>query len=122
MPRLSHAADELNLPPPNKPPGPHGLSGGMSYALPGQVLRSASRVGRDMAEAFIEQRYHCRGPEETLGTSGIVIEGPVPFRDHLIVFGPVLSIAGLLHVLAPLRRWGRGGGGGVERQAAAQWG
>lgn len=47
-------------------PLPQGLGGAMSYALPGHLLRSASRQGRDMAEAFIEQRYHCRGPSEAL--------------------------------------------------------
>jgi hypothetical protein len=47
-----------------------GLSAAMSYALPGHLLRSASRQGRDMAEAFIEQRYHCRGPDEALVTGG----------------------------------------------------
>jgi len=43
-----------------------GLGESLSYALPSHLLRSASRQGRDMAEAFIEHRYHCRTAEEAL--------------------------------------------------------
>ena len=175
-------------PPRRAPPLPPGLGGAMSYALPGHLLRSASRQGRSMAEAFIEQRYHCRGPDEALvrasrggggsrrippqlvhpsllcipphpcippciaytsicsphvcflplpsnkrrpqktnarprqGAAGIVIDGPVPFGGHIIIFGPVLSVPMLLSIVAPLRRCARAGGsrlGCPQRQCFA---
>jgi hypothetical protein len=43
-----------------------GVGEPLSYALPAHLLRSASRQGRDLAEAFIDKRYHCRGPEDAL--------------------------------------------------------